>query len=190
MGLKNTTKYQKIKIGDRYGDWTVIGEVFVSRYAKVPCRCVCGLEKEVDAYTLSIGKSKKCKSCGLPQAASKNPSWNGYKEIPASWFTRFRNYAKKKGNAFSIEMKDVWNVYIKQNKKCALTGLPIDFTRDGKGKQSSYKASIDRINSHKGYTKENIQLVHKDVNIMKNQFDQKHFIEFCSLVAIHNGVQK
>lgn len=187
MGAKNKTKYSDIKIGDRYGDWLVVGDVFVDRYAKVPCKCICGKQKNVDAYTLTIGKSKKCKTCGLPQATNNNPAWKGYEEIPASWFTRFRNYAKIKGNEFDLNLEDVWKLYLKQNRKCALTGLPIDFKGSNEKHTTKYTASIDRVDSKEGYTINNIQLVHKDVNIMKNAFNQDYFVQLCNLVSNHNG---
>ena len=184
MGAKNKTKYSNIKIGDVFEDWTVVGDCFMDRYAKVPCKCKCGLECEVDAYTLVSGKSKSCKACSLPRITKKNPSWKGYEEIPASWFRRFKSYSKIE---FSIDMQDVWDLYLKQECKCSLTSLPISFQnqRERGSKHSGIQctASIDRIDSSKGYTKDNIQLVHKDVNIMKNAFNQDYFIELCKAVA-------
>lgn len=189
MGAKGRSKYIDLfKQGQSVGDWEVLGEVVMDQYAKVPCKCKCGKESLVDAYTLSAGKSKSCISCfNLNKDGANNNSWRGYEEIPASWFTRFRNYARKKGNNFDINLEDVWRVYEKQNKKCALSELDISFKRLGKGLYASYTASIDRIDSKKGYTKDNIQLVHKDVNIMKNAFDQDYFITLCKLIAKHNA---
>lgn len=187
MGAKNTTKYSNIKIGDAYGSWTVVGDPFMNRYAKVPCKCKCGLEYAVDAYTLVSNKSRSCKSCSLPRLTNNNPRWKGYEDIPASWFRRFKFYSKIE---FTITMKDIWNLYIKQGRVCALTRLPIDFKNEYKrgNKHSGIKctASIDRIDSNKGYTVDNIQLVHKDVNIMKNAFNQEYFIEMCKAVSLNN----
>ena len=44
-------------------------------------------------------------------------------------------------------------------------------------------ASLDRIDSNKGYTKDNVQFVHKDINWMKQDFEQNKFIEYCKKVA-------
>jgi hypothetical protein len=135
----------------------------------------------VDAYTLSVGKSLSCISCfNSSRNGSNNNSWKGYEEIPASWITRFKHYAKKKNNCFEITPEDVWKLYLNQKQKCALTGLDISFKKVGK---AVYTASIDRIDSSKGYITDNIQLVHKDVNMMKNAFDQTYFIELCKAVA-------
>lgn len=190
MGQKGRSKYFNLFTqGQQIGYWTVVGDVIIDRYAKVPCRCACGKESFVDAYTLSTGKTNSCISCynSLTKHGSNNNSWKGYEEIPASWFTRFRNYAKKKNNCFQIKVEDVWEIYNKQNRTCALSGKPIDFIRQGDGRHAVYTVSIDRIDSFKGYTKDNIQLVHKDVNIMKNALNQDYFKELCKAVTNHNA---
>jgi len=188
MGVKNKTKYSdKIQIGEVYGSWVVLGEVFMNRYAKVQCRCKCGRESDVDSYNLLVGKTKSCITCfNSERGGEKNNSWKGHKDIPASWFTRFRNYAKKKGNCFEITLEDIWDLFEQQNRKCILSGVFIDFKRTGAGNYALYTASIDRIDSNKGYTKDNVQLVHKDVNIMKNAFDQDYFISVCKMISANN----
>lgn len=63
--------------------------------------------------------------------------------------------------------------------KCALSDKSISFN-DG-------TASVDRIDSKIGYVSNNIQIVHKDINIMKNAFDQDYFIDICKrIVACDN----
>jgi hypothetical protein len=47
-------------------------------------------------------------------------------------------------------------------------------------------ASLDRIDSSKGYIDGNVQWVHKEVNEMKMQATQNEFIEYCNLVAEFN----
>jgi hypothetical protein len=47
-------------------------------------------------------------------------------------------------------------------------------------------ASLDRIDNNKGYTKDNIQWLHKNINLMKHCFDQKYFIELCNLISEKN----
>jgi hypothetical protein len=49
-------------------------------------------------------------------------------------------------------------------------------------------ASLDRKDSGKGYTLDNVQWVHKRVNIMKNIISDMEFIEWCKKVANHRGV--
>jgi hypothetical protein len=186
MGIKGKSKYQDIKIGTSYNDWTVIGEVFIDKYAKIPCRCKCGKEYNIDAYILCNGRSSSCITCfNSGNSGSKNPSWKGYKDIPYTWFSKYfeRSNRKRFGD---ITIEQVYNMWIKQNKKCALSNVEIDFiNRKGLGTS----ASIDRIDSKKEYTIENVQLVHKDLNLMKNRFDQNYFINMCKLVSENNGTK-
>jgi len=82
------------------------------------------------------------------------------------------------------------NLFIKQNKKCALTGLDIKFgVRNDKitGTYEETTASLDRIDSSKGYVKGNIQWVHKDINIMKNDFNVDKFKKLCKMVISYGN---
>ena len=85
-------------------------------------------------------------------------------------------------------MQDAWEIFLKQNKKCFYTGLKITHTKylkriNNKNIYSLGTASIDRKNSKLGYTKENIQWVHKDVNYMKMNLSEKYFIKLCKLIS-------
>ena len=44
-------------------------------------------------------------------------------------------------------------------------------------------ASLDRIDSSRGYDADNIQWVHKDINWMKQDFSQSEFIAYCRRVS-------
>ena len=46
-------------------------------------------------------------------------------------------------------------------------------------------ASLDRIDSSKGYIQGNIQWVHKRINQMKWDSEENDFINWCKLVANH-----
>lgn len=51
--------------------------------------------------------------------------------------------------------------------------------------KKSGNASLDRIDSNMDYQEENVQWLHKDINMMKQQFDQDYFIQMCCAVADH-----
>jgi hypothetical protein len=78
-------------------------------------------------------------------------------------------------------MQEAWDLFLKQDKKCALSGWPLEFPV-GRSIHGG-TASLDRINSNKGYTSDNVQWVHKDINKLKNAFDQDYFIQMCKAVA-------
>ena len=72
------------------------------------------------------------------------------------------------------------SIYLKQNKLCALTGHPINFSRIYSKKQI---ASLDRIDSNKGYIENNVQWVHKDINKLKTDFNSDTFLKLCYMVT-------
>lgn len=151
------------------------------------CPC-CGKEIEYKSkyrYREASTLNTDCRSCvriRLNKTQSKikenNPAWKGYKGVGYNWFSKYfeRNGKKRTG---TITIQDAYCKLEEQNFKCALSGIPLEWSE-----QSGM--SIDRINSSKEYTLDNIQLVHKDVNIMKNAFDQTYFIEVCKLIASKN----
>ena len=79
-----------------------------------------------------------------------------------------------------ITEEDAIEVLEKQNYKCTLTGIELTF-------KPIMTASIDRIENEKGYTKENIQWVHKHINIMKHRYAQEYFINMCHMVSKHQN---
>ncbi len=168
-------------VGQKFGKFTVIslsGKTKNCHY-KYLCKCDCGNIKEVLQTSLIAGRSKSC-------GCMKRPNWKGYGEIPGSFFNDFkRNSAGEKSRRklrrnidFSITIEYMWELFLQQNKKCALTGIEL-IMRPARIRT----ASIDRIDCKKGYTTENVQWVHKDINRMKNIFDQEYFIETCKKVS-------
>ena len=130
-----------------------------------------------------------CKSCRTT-IANKSPKrdvkrhnnsqWKGYKEIPYGWFSKyFERKGRKRAIPGDITIQQVHELWEKQSRKCALSGIEIGFYDCGK----NHSCSIDRIDSSKEYTLDNIQLVHKDVNLMKNKFSQEYFLETCRKIT-------
>lgn len=120
-----------------------------------------------------------CRVCTFKILSESNIKNNSYKGIPNSWFTEKQKSARKRGREFEFDIKYIWRIYIKQNRACALSGLPLDFSKE----TDIAMVSIDRIDNKKGYVKRNIQLLHKDVNFMKWTYSQDYFIELCKLIS-------
>lgn len=151
------------------------------------CRCDCGRLADKNTNYLMRGLTKSCgdKECqyhrqDYTNAGDKNVNFKGHKGIHGSKWSGMRAAAKRRKLEFSISMKEAWDLYEKQDGKCALTGLPIEF---GKVYTDGNTASLDRIDSKKGYAKSNVQWVHKDVNKMKMDLTQDRLFELCSLIV-------
>ena len=85
-----------------------------------------------------------------------------------------KRHSKKYGETFVLSENYLNEISIKQKNKCKLSGIEFD---------EKNVPSIDRIDSKKGYIKENVQLVIYEINRMKSNLDQNRFIELCKNVA-------
>jgi hypothetical protein len=194
-----SSKYKDtFHVSQKFGKWTITDNNIIpdvkSKESQVKCKCDCGYEKLVYCLTLIKGQSTACFNCGHGNKGESNAKWKGYKEVPGSFINRITSRSKKSNREVEINAKDVYELWTKQNKKCALSGLSINFTNVNKGTPdkpwSKYDlictASLDRIDSNKGYTKDNVQLVHKDVNMIKKEYDQNYFLKLCQLITENN----
>ena len=95
--------------------------------------------------------------------------------------------AKLKDIEFDLDNDFVKELNDKQNGKCAISGIEMDWEtsdlRKGKAVKLWNRASIDRIDSTKGYTKDNVQLIILIVNTGKSNMAQEEFIEMCRTIT-------
>lgn len=110
-----------------------------------------------------------------------HPNWVGIGEISGSIFNNIKNNAKNRNISFNITLDFIWNLYLKQNKKCALTGMDINFIDTKK-----YNASLDRKDPKQGYTENNVWWIHSDVNYAKQSLSVDDFLNLCKKVTEYN----
>lgn len=167
--IKNDTK-----VGERVGKLVLLERTvdFVKnrRVSSWLCKCDCGKIKKIRT-TLLLRKDRGARSCGCAHRKR-------YGEISGSYWHRAKAGAKNRNIEFNITIKDAWDLFLKQNRKCALSNVDLVF-----GKITT--ASLDRIDSSKGYHLDNIQWIHKHINNMKLDFSEDEFIYFCRKIAGH-----
>ena len=149
--------------------------------------CSCGNELNVTASALGPKGTRSC-GCKRIDNREKHGGWRGTGEISGSSWNQIYRGAINRRLEFSITIEFAWKLFLSQNRKCNLTGLDLKFSKT-KATQSETTASLDRIDSSKGYTEDNIQWVHKKINLMKMQHSQEEFVYFCNLVTKHIGGQ-
>lgn len=126
--------------------------------------------------------SKPCHECSnINRRNSGNSRWKGYKSISGSYFRSLKNSAKTRGIEFSITIQDLYTQWVKQEGKCHFTRMALKQTENTVSRQGT--ASVDRRDSSKGYTQENIVWVHKHINRMKNDLPIDKFVGYCKAVA-------
>jgi hypothetical protein len=109
--------------------------------------------------------------------------------ISGRYFCSLVGGAKRRNLEFSITMEDLWDLFVKQNGRCALSGIDIRFNKIGE-KHTTQTASVDRINSEYGYIINNVRWVHKTVNNMKWELSDDEFLDFCQVITKHNRKNK
>lgn len=149
-----------------------------TKYRSWQCICDCGTEKIIYQTHLLQGNIV---SCGCIKRNSSSNCWTGYGEISGDvWGEIQRKRTNRKKREFNITIHQAWNLFLEQQRKCKLSNIPLFFGETNEIKRS---ASLDRIDSNKDYTIDNVQWVHKKINIMKNRLDQNYFIYMCKSVS-------
>lgn len=189
----------KAPIGEKFGLWTVVsdevksgkelGDSSRTLYWLVQCKC--GHLAWKSSTHLKDGTSTRCKKCGNKSFITKE----GEIDIEALILSKFRGILhgiptrkKFKNMEFSITPMDISTLYKECEHKCSLSGL--DISLDLTKKLQEQNLSVDRIDSNIGYTKGNIQLVDKRINMMKGTLSNEEFIYLCCKVAERNGYKR
>ncbi len=121
-----------------------------------------------------------------PNSKEGRPNRNTQKfgDIHQSYIYLLKNRAKNKNLNFNLTGEYLWELFKKQDKKCALSGIELHFPKAwGTKSKTLITASLDRIDSNKGYIIGNVQWVHKTINTMKMNLTDDEFIKFCKQVV-------
>lgn len=116
-----------------------------------------------------------CKRCSN---ISNHPS-GMVGSVRLSWYESFFKSAISRGYSWELTPEVINEMYDEQDGLCALSGLSIGWSKIG----WDHTASIDRIDNNIGYTLDNIQLVHKKINMMRGSLTVDEFKELCAAVT-------
>lgn len=99
-------------------------------------------------------------------------------------FNQIKNKSKIRGITFTITLTDLINQWDKQQGRCSYSNYQLQFPSNStvykKRESNPYFASLDRIDSSKGYEPDNIEFVCVVVNFAKNRFSRDQMVEFFS----------
>ena len=99
----------------------------------------------------------------------------------ATLYNAAKQRSNQKGTEFEISKARIW-IALKIGV-CERTGIPFDFTLPNDTNFNPFTPSIDKINSKKGYTNDNIQIVCTVYNLGKGEMSDEQFIEFCRIAV-------
>lgn len=177
--------------GQTFGRLTVLEvrddmkKCYKNRSIRWKCRCSCG---EVTTVSSNALRTNDIVSCGcyhreIELSKKKN---RGFGEVPDRYWGEVKNGAKRRKLSVDITAEDAHIVFLKQDRKCALSGEPIFFGKHNGKRLAGGTASLDRIDSSRGYCVDNIQWLHVDINRMKLAYANEYFVQTCIKIANHS----
>lgn len=92
-----------------------------------------------------------------------------------------RDRATKAGIPFNLTLEFLEELWIKQDGKCALSGLPMTF--ELKLGRTPTNVSIDKKNRLLGYTQDNVQLVCMAANQAKSDMSEEELYNLCKSIV-------
>lgn len=159
------------------------------KHTQWECLCDCGESFNVSSQRLYNTNEESfigCKKCTKKNTRNKRKS-NAI--VPnCVWYNIKNSPSVREGKReFSISKKYAEELIVSQNFKCAITGVDIHFAETAKEhSQGKSTASLDRINSSKGYIKDNVQWVHKKINCMKWDMTIEELMHWSKLILDFN----
>lgn len=174
----------EIKVGDKFKSWTVISnpKLFNGTHMKYEVQCECSTTKWVQGNELiNPTKHFKCMKCAAIDRGAAQAEQNGQVgELKLTRYTKLQRSADKRGINFNVSLEYLWNLFESQKHLCAVTGDYI---------QSIDEASLDRIDSFKGYIEGNLQWVTYQANVSKHVMTMQELYEFCKKVLDYANQQ-
>lgn len=176
-------------IGKKYKNLTVIKRVDNVEYecksiaARWLCKCDCGKEIICLGKNLKIGYSGSC-GCKKSDFIS-DKTYEGFNDLSGAFWYRMKRNAKIRNIEFSITKEYIWDLFVKQNKRCAMSGVLLHLNKQQSkfDKKIIQTASLDRINSNKGYVEGNVWWIHKRIQSIKWDKSVENTYNWCKLIA-------
>jgi hypothetical protein len=165
----NVTSFKKGRTPHNKGNYGIKKRNF---FAGLPNYC----EKHGEHLDWIYYEKNKMCACRL----CRNERASKHQKLPENKlkiiFRDAKKHAVQRSREFNITLQDLEQLKVTQKNKCAISGVCFE-------DYGNNSISLDRINSTKGYTKDNIQFVTKIVNVMKSNFELKEFLDTCKLIT-------
>lgn len=149
------------------------------------CKCDCGMDKEIQGSSLINGATV---SCGCYNRESVSKRFRIESDLPSKKqvYNRYICQAKERGFSFELSFEDFIDI---TQRKCFYCGLDPENLCNKKYGNFRY-SGIDRIDSSKGYTLDNVVPCCYTCNKAKGKLSHTEFKEWINRLAKHNGYEK
>ena len=146
----------------------------------------CKQEQFVDNfYTIKSGKSSYVDALGVPRVGRCKSCQAQYyqdRDVRSKLLDAARKRAKAKGIVFNLTLEDIQIPDV-----CPVFGTRLDGSSKAPSMTNTTAPSIDRLDSSKGYTKENIRIICARANSLKGNATASQSIAIALYVARETG---
>lgn len=161
-------------------------------YVMWDCICDCGNtfhRKSRELIKSLQAKNPKYAVCGLrcsffPRGVASQ-RYKGIGDLSARKWGAIKASARNRSISFTVTIKQMWALFIAQDCRCALSGVPLMLSPSSVA-AGIETASLDRIDSNRGYILGNVQWVHVSINLMKQTLSVADFVLWCARVSANN----
>ena len=142
------------------------------------CECECGNEKTASIRNLQRGATTHC-GCST---IHENRGYKNGEAVRNRMLQAYRDRAKRKGWEFSLTNEECIKLFKGNCYFCGSPPVPRTF-KEAKGEY--YANGIDRIDSTKGYTPDNVNSCCTKCNMIKNNSTIEEFVAHVRLIVEH-----
>jgi len=174
-----------IQIGDKHKHWTIINGPKLSKNHNIIWEAICDCGKNTrwmqGNELTNPNRCFQCYKCAAIKRGNMQASNNGkIGDLYKTKYTKIKRSAEIRNIEFKMSIKYLWDLFISQKQKCAITGDYIECINN---------APLDRLDSSIGYVKNNVQWVTPQSNISKHVMTMNELYEFCKKVLNYANQQ-
>lgn len=97
--------------------------------------------------------------------------------------------AKKRGKTMGIDIDEAFVLELLDSENCSVTNIPFQYHQIDGLSRNPFSPSLDRIDSSRGYFKDNVRLVIWQYNLMKGEITDEQLYSICKeVVNARSGV--
>ena len=140
---------------------------------------VCVKCRQLRMYWTATPPVKWCAVCKYHRLCQRRSTLTGY-------FTTSLQLIKRRDPTTDLTLADLLALWRRQRGRCAFTDIPMTHSYHNPLKfieHSFTNASVDRLDSTRGYTLPNVHLICQRVNLMKSNLPNRLFVWTCARVA-------
>lgn len=166
----------KAIVGETFGYLTVVEQIESNKRGdtRFKCKCKCGNEVNIKGANLRSGHTK---SCGCLRRAKDVNGVSALNRI----VNAYRQNARSKGIIFELSNDDVKHLIFQNCHYCNKS--PSQIERSKHTDTVVLYTGIDRVDSTKGYIKDNVVPCCERCNYAKNAFSEKMFLNRIKIIA-------